>query len=286
VEWPVAEAVSSARELAFAKANLVLHVGPPRADGLHPLCSLMASLDLADDVELSEREGEDLVLCPGVPGHNLAERALRLFREEVPGSLPPLEIRIEKRIPVAAGLGGGSADAAAVLRAANRLAGRPLDPDRLRALGARLGSDVPGLVEPAHALVSGTGEIVERVALTPMAFVLVPQEEGLRTPEVYAELDRLGGHRATLDGGRLRELAGAPLVELGRAVENDLQRAAISLRPELERPLRELRAAGALAAAISGSGPTAFGLFPSIDDARRAANRIEGSLAASARRVP
>jgi len=117
-------------ELAYAKLNLVLHVGNAREDGLHPICSIFASIDLYDDVHL-ERAEHDSVECPGVDGPNLAEAALAAFRRRVP-DLPPLRIVIEKRIPIAAGLGGGSADAAAVLRGANHIAGDPLTSDELR----------------------------------------------------------------------------------------------------------------------------------------------------------
>jgi 4-diphosphocytidyl-2-C-methyl-D-erythritol kinase len=141
-----------ARERAYAKLNLVLHVGRPRDDGMHPICSLLAAIELADEVELRHRDGDaDVIVCPGVEGPNLAAAALTAVREHA--ALPPVEVRIRKRIPVAAGLGGGSADAAAVLRASNRLAGEPLDRNALRELAAGLGSDVPSPVEPRHALV-------------------------------------------------------------------------------------------------------------------------------------
>jgi hypothetical protein len=115
-------------EAAHAKVNLVLRVGPPRADGLHPLCSLFAALELADEVRVTPcaAGGVDEVVCPGVDGENLAARAAAAFRIAAPeAGLPPLRIEIDKRIPVAAGLAGGSADAAAVLRADNELASRP-----------------------------------------------------------------------------------------------------------------------------------------------------------------
>ena len=150
-------------------------MGRPRPDGLHPICSIFASLDLADDLLVRPSDARvDTVECDGVEGPNLAAAALAAFRAEVP-SLPPLQMRIEKRIPVAAGLGGGSADAAAALRAANRLAGEPLGAARLREVAATLGSDVPSQVEPGHALVAGTGELVEPIGLPPLDVVLVPQ---------------------------------------------------------------------------------------------------------------
>ncbi|MEA2332258.1 MAG: 4-diphosphocytidyl-2-C-methyl-D-erythritol kinase [Thermoleophilaceae bacterium] len=272
---------ATVHERAYAKLNLVLHVGPPRPDGLHPLCSIFASIDLADDVH-AEPAQADTVECPSVAGPNLAEAALRAFRDRIP-SLPPLSVRIEKRIPVAAGLGGGSADAAAVLRAANRVAGEPLDGAALRDLGAQLGSDVPSQVEPAHALVQGVGELVEPLELPPLAAVLVPRREGLSTAEVYAELDRIGGGREELDAGRLRAVAGAGPTALVAALENDLQPAALSLRPELAEVLDSLRAAGAQGALVSGSGPTCFGLFDGRAAAERAAAAIDGALVAGLR---
>jgi 4-diphosphocytidyl-2-C-methyl-D-erythritol kinase len=268
------------REPAPGKLNLILHVGPPRGDGLHPLCSLFASLELADELELGPAEGgEDVVECPGVDGPNLAAAALAAFREQAgPDALPPVRAVIDKRIPVAAGLGGGSADAAAALRAANRLAGEPLRPAELAALAAGLGSDVPSQVAPAHALVQGVGDVVEPLALPPLHVVLVAQSEGLRTPDVYAELDRLQGWRDRLDPEPLRHLAATQPRELAAAVENDLERAAVSLRPELGAVLAQLRAAGASASAVAGSGPTCFALFADRGEAERAAAAVEGAL--------
>jgi 4-diphosphocytidyl-2-C-methyl-D-erythritol kinase len=274
-------------ERAFAKVNLILHVGPRRADGLHPLCSLLASLDLADEVSVRPADGDgDTVVCPGVEGQNLVERALEALRDALPGGLPPLEVEIDKRIPVAAGLGGGSADAAAVLRAGNVLAGSPLDGEGLRRIGAAVGADVPAQVEPRNALVTGAGEEVHPLELSSMSLLLVPQAEGLGTPDVYAELDRRGLARDALDPGGLRAVAGASVEEIAAAVENDLEAAALSLRPELARTLDALRSAGALAAAVSGSGPTTFGIFPDWPEAERAATEVPGSLVAAVREAP
>lgn len=269
-------------EPAFAKLNLVLHVGAPREDGLHPLCSVFASLALADSLEVAEAGGGgDRVECPGVSGPNLALAALSAFRRRVP-SLPACEVRITKRIPVAAGLGGGSADAAAVLRAANRIAGQPLDGDALRAIAAGLGSDVPSQVDPRHSLVQGVGELVEAVDLPALGVVLLPQNEGLLTADVYAQLDRARGWRRELDPEPLRRFARAPDP---RALENDLQPAALTLRPELSEVLGRLTEAGALGTLVSGSGPTCFGLFGDRDAAQRAALRLEGAIATELRPV-
>ena len=272
------------RELAYAKLNLVLHVGRRRDDGLHPVCSVMASIDLADEVTAAPSEsGADTVECRGVPGDNLAARALAQFRSRAGAELPPLAVIINKRIPVAAGLGGGSADAAAMLRIANVLAGRPLGREELLRLAADLGSDVPSQLDPRHALVEGTGERIEAMTLPSLTAVLIPDAEGLSTAAVYAELDRLDGGRPELDPGPLRRLAGAAPSELVAALENDLQPAALSLRPDLESRLGALRAAGALGAAVSGSGPTCFGLFPDRPVAERAAEQLPGALVAELR---
>jgi 4-diphosphocytidyl-2-C-methyl-D-erythritol kinase len=298
-------------ERAHAKVNLVLRVGGPRADGLHPLCSLFAALELADEVRVEPRAGADgeqpvggaggrgdLVVCPGVEGDNLAGTAAAAFRAAAPDAgLPPLRIEIAKRIPVAAGLAGGSADAAAVLRAANWLAGSPLSADDLRSVAAGLGSDVPSQVAPAHAVVGGVGERVERVDLPAMTLVLVPQDEGLSTAAVYGELDRLrddaarqpslavgppdGGPADRLDPAPLRRLADGPLDALAAGLANDLEPAALSLRPELADQVAELRAAGALAAQVTGSGPTTFGVFADRTAAERAAATIDGRRAAA-----
>jgi 4-diphosphocytidyl-2-C-methyl-D-erythritol kinase len=287
-------------ERAHAKVNLVLRVGPSRPDGMHPLCSLFAALELADEVTVGlGTESTDEVICPGVEGDNLAARAVAAFRTAAPDApLPPLRIEIQKRIPVAAGLAGGSADAAAVLRAANELAGSPLTPEELRAIAAELGSDVPSQVEPAHAIVAGVGERVERVDLPPMTLVLVAQDEGLSTAAVYGELDRLRGEAdgspslavGPSDGGPadrlacepLRRLAASSLGEIAAGLANDLQPAALSLRPELADPIAALRDASALAAQISGSGPTTFGLFADRLAAERAAATLDGQRAAAA----
>ena len=271
-------------ELAYAKLNLVLHVGPPQPNGLHAICSIFASLELADDVHVQPGDGpDDRVECEGVEGPNLAAAALAAFRAEVP-SLPPLDVRIHKRIPIAAGLGGGSADAAAALRAANRIAGEPLDAAELRAIAATLGSDVPSQVEPGHALVAGTGGAVEPIPLPPLAAVLVPQAEGLATADVYAQLDRMEGWRAQLDVEAVRETLDSDPSSWELAFDNDLQPAALALRPELVSVIDRLRAAGALVARVSGSGPTCFGLFADRNAAEATAEAMPGALVTSLRR--
>jgi 4-diphosphocytidyl-2-C-methyl-D-erythritol kinase len=263
------------RESAPAKVNLVLHVGPREPGGLHGVCSLMASIDLADAVVVAPADRDDVVCQPAVDGPNIAAAAVRAFRDAVGGDLPPLRVEIEKRIPVAAGLGGGSADAAAVLRAANRVAGEPLSVAELARVAEALGSDVPSQVEPRHALVAGTGERVEPVALPAMTLLLVPAVDGLSTEAVYAEADRIGATRERLDAGAVRALAELPLERLAAAIENDLEAAAVALRPELVDTRAALLRRAALAARVTGSGPTVFGVFADRSAAEAAAGDLD-----------
>ncbi|MEA2494375.1 MAG: 4-diphosphocytidyl-2-C-methyl-D-erythritol kinase [Thermoleophilaceae bacterium] len=264
------------RLLAPAKVNLVLRIGQMQSNGLHAVASLFASLELADEVEV-EPAADDSVECEGVEGPNLAERAVRLIRGYAPW-IPPLRVRITKRIPVAAGLAGGSADAAAVLRAANSFQEIPFDDDHLRAIAAPLGSDVPSQVAPAHAVVTGTGERVERVQLPAMALVLVPATTGLSTGDVFKKALHMNLPRLQLEAGDLRALAAQPLDVIAARLENDLQAATVKLRPELEVILDQLRNAGALGAQVSGSGPTVFGVFSDRAAADAAAAEIPDAL--------
>jgi 4-diphosphocytidyl-2-C-methyl-D-erythritol kinase len=266
---------------APAKLNLCLYLGPRRAGGLHELCSLFEPLALADPIAVSEAE-RDEVDCPGVEGENLAARALAALREQGWDG-PRLKLEIEKRIPVAAGLGGGSVDAAAVLRLARDSAQWPGGriPD-LHEIAAELGADVPSQLEPSLSLVRGAGELVERLPdPASHVVVLLPGGGGLSTAEVFAEADRLGLSRS---GSELEELAerlrqaagsGASPPDYADLLVNDLEPAARSLRPDIGDALALLREAGAQHCLLTGSGPTAFGLFEDVAAARTAADRID-----------
>ncbi|HEX2371406.1 MAG TPA: hypothetical protein VHI33_02200 [Solirubrobacterales bacterium] len=255
---------------APAKLNLCLYLGPRRPDGLHEICSLTDSLSLSDRIEVSEARADE-VRCAGLDGPNLAARALEALRERG-WSRPPLSVEIDKRIPIAAGLGGGSADAAAVLRMARDEVGE------LEELAAEIGADVPVQLDPGPALVRGAGERVDRLARSAeYAVLLIPASSGLATADVYAEADRLGlgrdGSELEALGARLRDAAdggASPLAYL-ELLENDLQAAALSLRPEIGEAIEALESVGAAPALVTGSGPTAFGLFPDIAAADRAA---------------
>ncbi len=259
---------------APAKLNLCLYLGGRRDDGLHELCSLFEPLALADLIAVEEA-GSDEVFCPGVEGENLAARALAALRE-AGWERAPLRVEIEKRVPVAAGLGGGSGDAAAVLRLA---AGEVAELPRI---AAALGADVPSQLRPSLALVRGAGELVEPLPEpAPHAAVLLPDDGGLRTADVFAAADRLGIGRPAAElerlAGRLREVAGAGASPLAypELLVNDLEAPARSLRPGIGDALDELREAGAAVAILSGSGPTAVGLFGDLAAARAAAAAID-----------
>jgi 4-diphosphocytidyl-2-C-methyl-D-erythritol kinase len=256
---------------APAKLNLCLYLGRTREDGLHELRSLFCPLALSDRITVtSADDGVDEVVCPGVAGPNLAEDALAALRARGWES-PPLRIEIDKRIPVAAGLGGGSADAAAVLRLAQG------EIPGIEEVAMELGADVPSQLEPRLSLVGGAGERVEPLP-RPASFgaLVIPFERGLRAGEVYAEADRLGLGRSPteLDGieRALRAAAEGGGSPLGYAslLENDLEEAVLSLRPDVGEALEALREAEAPVAFVTGSGPTAVGLFGDIVAADRA----------------
>ena len=260
--------------MAPAKLNLCLYVGPTREDGLHEIASIFEPLELADKLTVEEREGSDEVICAGVGGPNLVEKALAGMRE-AGWSQPPLRVEISKRIPVAAGLGGGSADAAAVLRLARG------ELDGLRAIAASVGADVPSQLQPRPCVVTGAGEVVEPIP--PPAdhgVVLIPQTMGLTTAEVYAEADRLGQNRGEAELESIRRklrdavIEGDSPLSYPEHLVNDLQAAAISLRPEITDALEALAEAGVEHAMVTGSGPTAFGLFPNPAAAREAAKGL------------
>lgn len=263
------------RALAPAKVNLGLFLGPLReSDGRHELVSVMQSISLADELTLEAAPPgaeRDEVLCPGLDGpadQNLAAIALRSFREQSGWDGPPQRLSILKRIPVAAGLAGGSADAAATLRLAHAASGLG-DEKLLLRIAAALGADVPAQVSPGRWLASGAGEQLRALPppRIPFGLLILPGGFQLSTAAVFAEADRLGlGHQHEQLAEYREELAGAlahgaPLPAATELLHNDLQRAAVSLHPQIADSLREVRSAGGDPALVSGSGPTVIGLF-------------------------
>ena len=261
------------RELAPGKVNLCLLLGEVREDGRHELVTVIESVSLADELEVSALEkGPDRVICAGVDGPNIVAGALEALRAHG-WDAPPVEVEIRKRVPVAAGMGGGSADAAAMLRVAARLAAFP--GGAIAGLAADLGADVPSQLDPGLSLATGAGERAQaRPPLAPHALAIVPQPRRLSTADVYAEADRLGLPRTRENlNDRLRELesvlaAGVRLP--GELLVNDLEPASVSLCPDVALALDAVRAAGADHALVCGSGPTVAGLCWGEDAAARA----------------
>jgi 4-diphosphocytidyl-2-C-methyl-D-erythritol kinase len=265
--------------LAPGKVNLCLFVGAPRQDGMHPLVSVVQPVSLADELTLEPAPPGatgDEVVCPGIDGPNLAGRALALFREATGWNAPPQRLRIVKRVPVAAGMGGGSGDAAAALRlAAHAAGGAPAE--LLHELAVELGADVPSQLAPGRVLMTGAGEHVDRLPdPEPFGLLVLPSDATLSTPAVYREFDRLGGARSPeeLEARAAAARDGEPPPPV-----NDLQDAARSLCPAVDAALDRVRAAGATVAMVSGSGPTVFGLFDSADGARAGAAQVPGAIA-------
>jgi len=272
---------------APAKVNLYLAVGDVRADGYHELVTVYQSLSLADEVSVSRADsmsirvsGEGAALVP-TDRRNLAWKAAQLLARKAQRPAEA-EITLNKGIPVAGGMAGGSADAAATLLGLSTLWGLEFSRDELMALAAKLGSDVPFALHGATALGTGRGEqLLPVLARNTFHWVLALAAKGLSTPAVYAELDRM---RAEAEPPRVGDvqplmhaLAAGNALALAPLLANDLQAAALSLRPELRRTLRAGTAAGALAGIVSGSGPTCAFLCTDADAALRVSAELSGA---------
>jgi 4-diphosphocytidyl-2-C-methyl-D-erythritol kinase len=260
-----------ARAVAAAKINLALVVGPRRGDGLHEVATVLQRLDVCDRIELEPGDGLSI---EGFRDDTIVARALALLAGEA-GIEPSWRVRIAKEIPVAAGLGGGSADAAAALRLANAALPAPLDSDRLVALAAEVGADVPFFLEPGPKLAQGTGELLAPLDLPQDFWIVVALPRGVVKPstaEIYDRYDALGGgpdfaarrdelHRALGEVRLAEDLALLPVNDLAEAS------GAGGL-------VADLRSAGAFRADVSGAGAAVYGLFLSRADARSAARGL------------
>lgn len=270
---------------APAKINLHLGVGPVRDDGFHTLDTIYQAIGLYDDVTVAtstewivEVESASGVDLSGVPldETNLAVTAGKLLQAHHGLSESGARITIEKGIPVAGGLAGGSADAAATLVALDRLWGLETDDDDLLALAAQLGSDVPFALIGGTALGSGHGEVVEPLEDNGSYWwVVVPGPEGLSTPAVYAEFDT-GGDASSVGAHAdlVVALAAGSTRALGDALANDLAPAAFRLRPELAEHRALLEGTEAVATLLSGSGPSLLALAEDGDQARHIIEQV------------
>ena len=287
--------VPAARVVAQAKVNLALRVGPRRPDGYHELATIFARIELADDVvvrvlrtgvTVTVRRGGAPDESVGPPERNLALRAAHAYMSETQWP-PGCAIDIEKRIPVGAGLGGGSADAAAVLRALESLSPSPVGIARLTRIGASLGADVPFLaLDSPLALGTGRGDVVEALEpLPPRWLALVQPSFSVSTADAYAWLDadRGLGDAGPLDSDALR-MAARDWAALAAMATNDLQEVVVARYPLIERYCEQLRRAGARLAMMSGSGSAVFGLYADEPDVAAIERACHASVTAT--RVP
>ncbi|HEX7187439.1 MAG TPA: 4-(cytidine 5'-diphospho)-2-C-methyl-D-erythritol kinase [Actinomycetes bacterium] len=272
--------MSSVTARAPAKVNLELAVGGPRLDGYHDLATAYHAISLYDEVIASDSDELTVSMSAGtgipvddVPEDesNLAAAAALALARYV-GREARVALHITKGIPVAGGMAGGSADAAAALVACDALWGTGLSRAELAELATGLGSDVPFSLLGGTAMGTGRGEVLAPVlARGRFEWVAALAEDGLSTPAVYRELDRLRGGRAVpeprVSDGLMAALRAGDADELGRAMRNDLQDAACALRPVLRQTLDTGREAGALGAMVSGSGPTVVFLARSPEHA-------------------
>ena len=274
---------------APAKINLHLGVGAPREDGFHPLVTVYQAIGLYDDLTVREAPEWGLgVALPGwmapdavpIGGENIVDRAADLLAAHH-GIERTGEVHIAKAIPVAGGMAGGSADAAAALVALDRLWELRTPDEDLLALAAQLGSDVPFALLGGTALGTGRGELV--VPVTDRGtwwWVVVPAESGLSTPEVYRHFDQMfpdAPSDPVPADALLRAIADADPWALADALHNDLEAAAVDLRPELGALIEAGESAGALRGLVSGSGPTCVFLCGSGDHARSLAADLSGA---------
>ena len=274
---------------APAKINLHLGVGAPREDGFHPLTSVYQAVGVYDDLTVTGSAGWSVDLTVAdwmdrshVPldGDNIVDRAAALLAAHH-GLTVTGDVHIDKAIPVAGGMAGGSADAAAALVALDRLWGAHTSDDDLLSLAAELGSDVPFALVGGTALGTGRGELVEPVTDNgTWWWVLVPSTTGMSTPAVYRHFDELHPDAPAIPPmpeALLAALAAGDPHALAAALHNDLQAPALDLRPELGTLIDAGEAAGALRGVVTGSGPTCVFLCESADAARATAADLRAS---------
>ena len=266
----------------YGKINLTLDILGKREDGYHEVEMVMQSIELHDTVEL-EKIGEGIRLDVNVPGleadeRNLAWRAAQIMQREYPFA-GGVHIRLTKRIPMAAGLAGGSADAAAVLKGMNRLYELGASEEDLCRLGAELGSDIPFCVLGGTMLSTGRGEVLERLRDFPdMAVVLVKPKVSVSTAWAYRNYDEEGAERHPDNRAVRRAIEAGDGKAVAKLLCNVLERVTIKEYPVIAQYKEMLLEQGALASLMSGSGPTVFAFVESEKEARRIASFMDRSV--------
>ena len=268
---------------ANAKINLTLDILRKREDGYHDLQMVMQSVTLADTLTVTPAQGPEGTAASNLHflptgGKNLAQMAAAAFRSAT-GRGGQVDVSIRKRVPVCAGLAGGSADAAAVLRAMNRLTGAGLSLEQLAKLGEKVGSDVPFCVLGGTALAEGRGEVLTPLApLPPCHIVVCKPPFPISTPQLFSRVNARKVVRRPDTAGVMAALEAGDLAGVARRLYNVFEDV---LEPRRLAAIRELKGVlidcGALGASMSGSGPSVFGLFDSEARARDACEALGGS---------
>jgi 4-diphosphocytidyl-2-C-methyl-D-erythritol kinase len=271
------------RSLAPAKVNLFLHVGPLAADGYHPLTSLVAFADIGDAVTLRPADRLSLTVTGPFAGglndgaDNLILKALRAMGQATGAGDPPVAVTLDKQLPIAAGLGGGSSDAGAVLKAARDLLGLPLNDDALAEIAAVIGADGPMCLHALAAWAEGRGDrLTFESRLPTLSAVLINPGVPSPTGEVYRSYDR--GPAAAADRPEPPgDWAASTVIHWLSKQRNDLEAPAVALQPVIGEALRAAaQLPGVRLVRMSGSGATVFALFDTADQAVAAARRLAG----------
>lgn len=267
---------------ARAKINLTLEVGKAREDGYHEVSMLMQSLRLWDDVELFFGKGDGNTVECNIPffnadEKNIAFRAIAMMQAQF-NLDRPVHMRLYKKIPIAAGLAGGSTDAAAAIRGMNKLFHLGLSTEELMKLGEEIGSDVPFCILGGTCLATGRGEKVKPVMALPTTYVvLIKPDFSISTPWSYKKFDEEGPQQRPDLDRMLQVIASGNIKGMQAEMINMLEAPAAREYPVILELKERLRAEGADAAAMSGSGPTVFGIFKSEEKAKAAYLRIRSS---------
>ncbi len=277
--------MNSVTKKGYAKINLHLDVLKKYENGFHEVNTVMQTVSLSDEVTVSTTVGGITLSCtsPSVPCDetNIAYRAAALFLAET-GEKLGVAIEIDKQIPIAAGLAGGSADAAATLLALNELCGEPLSCEQLFSLGANLGADVPFCMQGGTAFANGKGDVLHPFPEMPDCFIVVARGgEGASTPWAYRTLDEIycdfsGGVYTPRDISALKSaLEEKEIDKLGERLYNIFESAILPHRPIAVQIKESLISNGAVGAMMSGSGTAVFGIFKKENDAQAAAEKIK-----------
>ncbi len=273
------------RRAAPAKLNLALDILGPRPDGYHEMRMVMHTVSLCDWVSLQE-EGEGFSLeteggfCLPPGKKTMEQQAAESFFQAVGRPMPGLAVRLEKRIPAYAGLGGGSADVAALLRLMREAYAPGMPLPELERIGGLTGSDVPFCVRGGACLAEGRGEVLTDLPPLPPCWIVVCKPDfGVPTPELFARVDGIGFRDRPDTGGMIRALEAGDLAAVASRLRNVFEEVLPPSCGEVFRIKERLLALGAMNAAMSGSGPAVFGIFQSRDTAAEAAEALKARYA-------